>query len=178
MSIRPPSSSGTILTAAPASTNRVGIIGPDPITGGSGTAWPAADRALFRRFWLPVAVQARYFLLRLAVSSGNYQVGVVKLAGASDLDYTRVMDSGVVAAPTAGDLRIDLGSTLLEAGSYALFLWANNITISVPNATSASYTARRIGAEVSALATGVPATGSLSAWNGSRFFDAYLEGDV
>ena len=134
----------------------------------SANAWPAANRAVFQRFSLPEARAYRYLNMRLDTSSGNYQVGIVRLTGAGLTSYTRVMDSGVITAPTAGDLHVDLGSTLLPAGDYALFLWFDNTTAQTRVATNSGVPSMRQTAEVSSLTGGVPASGSLT-WGSDRF---------
>lgn len=134
----------------------------------SATAWPAANTAIFQRFSVPEGRAYRYANFRIDTASGNYQVGVVRLSGATLTDYTRVMNSGVVTMPAAGDKHIDLGATWLPAGDYALFLWADNTTATLRVASNSGIPASRLAAEVASIGSGVPSTGTL-AWTSSRF---------
>lgn len=133
------------------------------------------------RVTIPVAGIYRYILLRISVQSGNIQVGVVKLSGANHLQSTRVMNSGIVACPAAGNQRIDLGATTLYPGDYGLFFWADNATVQIPYGVNASPVATlRASCEYNAGAGGVGAnpdwTGS--GWTVGRHFAIALEADV
>lgn len=136
--------------------------------------WGAANRAIFDRFQVATPTTLRYLNWTVDVASGNVQVGVVRLAGAGHADFTRVMDSGVIACPAAGQIRTDLGASLLLPGDYALFLWADNTTISTRWTAAAALTAlRSVGVLV--VAGGVPVSGTL-AWS-NNYVCASLEGD-
>lgn len=163
-------------TDAPAAENSVGMIQGVAVAGTAPVAWFGVNGALFHRFSMISAQAARYFLVKIGIASGNIQYGVVRLSGTGHVDYSIVMNSGIVACPAAGDKRLDLGRTVLPAGDYALFFWADNVTITIPQSTNANYAARRAGGEVTGLAGGVPATGTLTFTN--RNFDGYLEADV
>lgn len=159
----PPSSVGpsVVMSTAP------GLVGL--------TTWPSANLASFSRCVIPAARTYRYFLFRTGTQVGNIQVGVVRLSGAGLTDYERVMSSGVIAAPAAGDHRLDLGATLLQSGDYALFVWADNTSISYAFSTSANFSPIRQNADVSGLTSGVPSSGSGLAWNGTKLFTIGLE---
>ncbi len=120
----------------------------------------------------------RYANIRLDVASGNWQLAVVRLSGVGLVDYTRVMDTGVVAAPTAGDKHVDLGATYLPAGEYALAVWADNTTLQTRYASNSGVSSTRASAETSGLASGVPASGTV-AWASTRFIGGLtIEADV
>ena len=131
-------------------------------------AWPAANRAIFMRFTVLTKRSYRYVLTRMDTpASTNIQAGVVSL-GSPTTNYTRVMDSTVGAAPAAGDLRIDCGSTPLDVGEYALFLWASTNTIRVPYASDGRVPYLRATNYVNLTAAGVPASGTFTtAWGDS-----------
>lgn len=90
----------------------------------SATLWPTTNGALFQKFELNGYAIMRYFLLKLDQTGGHMQCGVVKYT--KGLNWVKVMDSGDMVTPAAGDLRIDLGATELEPGQYAMYLWFNN----------------------------------------------------
>lgn len=133
----------------------------------SASAWPTANMAIFQRFSLWGASSYRYFNMKLDSSSGNYQVGVVKLGGAGLASYTRVMSSGVIAAPTAADLHLDLGAVILPAGHYATFVWFDNTTATTRVASNSGVSSMRLAAEVTSLTAGVPGSGTLT-WSSTR----------
>ena len=144
----------------------------------SATAWPTANLAVFQRFSIQESRVYRYANVRLDVASGNWQLAVVRLHGSGLVDYTRVMNTGVVAAPTAGDKQVDLGSTYLPAGEYAMVVWADNTTLKTRYATNSGVSSTRASAETSGLASGIPASGTV-AWNSTRFIGGLtLEADV
>lgn len=137
-------------------------------------AWGAVDRAVFDRFQLAEPTTLRYLNWKADVASGNVQVGVVRLSGVGHADFTKVMDSGVIACPAAADLRTDLGATLLLPGDYALFVWADNTTVQTRwTAAAALAPLRTVG--VLTASGGVPATGTF-AWS-NNYVCASLEGD-
>lgn len=168
--------SQTGVTTGTGTTAPALVLPPSAILAAGAAVWPAANRAMFARFQLPTATPLRHLNWVCGTSSGNIQVGVVALSGANRTSYTRVMDSGVIACPTAGDIRTDLGVTTLPAGDYAVFLWADNVTFQARFATNPMLTALRIVGVVSSLTTGVPASGVL-AW-ASQTPSISLEGDV
>lgn len=135
------------------------LVAPLNTTGISVATWPAVNRALFMRFYLPIVTPLRYANWVVSTQSGNVQVGVVSLSGTDRTTYTRVMNSGVIACPAAGNIRTDLGLTLLQSGDYAMFLWADNTTFQTRNGTGA---ALRYGGLHSSLASGVGTSGTLS----------------
>lgn len=131
------------------------------------TAWPAANFAIFERFTISVGGTYRYAHIHVEAGSGNYQVALHRLSGTGLGDYTRVLDSGVVAC-TTGSKQIDFGSTYLEPGEYALSLWCDNTTATFHHGLSNAVQGSRAAAKVSALAAGVPASGVVT-WNGDRY---------
>lgn len=167
MGIRVPSSSGTSRS----------VLMPDSMAFLATATWPAANTAVFARVTVPMARTYRYMLFREGVQSGNVQAGLVRLSGAGLTAYERVLHTGVIAAPAAGDERIDCGATALTPGDYALFLWADNTTITLPHATNVAWAATKTQAEVAALVGGVPASGSLE-WTAGRLIAVGLEADV
>jgi len=149
------------------------LVAPLNPTGASAAVWPAVNRALFMRFNLPVPTTMRYLNWVCSVQSGNVQVGVVSLSGANRTSYSRVMSSGVIACPAAANIRTDLGATALAAGSYAMFLWADNTTFQTRNTTGGAY---RYGGIHSSLSGGVTTSGTLT-WD-TVVVNMSLEGDV
>jgi hypothetical protein len=144
----------------------------------SATAWPAANTAVFQRFTVDSAGTFRYLNWRLDAASGNVQVGVVRLSGTGLTTYARVMDSGVIAAPIAGDQHTDLGATKLPAGDYAAFVWMDNATATARVASNSGISSMRLAAEAASLTSGVPASGTLT-WTSSRFIGGLtIEQDV
>lgn len=134
----------------------------------SATVWPTANLAVFQRFSLPKGNTYRYINVRLDVSAGNWQLAVVRLSGAGFTAYDRVMNTGVVAAPVAGDKQVDLGATYLEAGDYAIAMWASDITLQTRYATNSGVSSTKLSAETSGLVAGIPTSGTV-AWNSARF---------
>ncbi|WP_193596063.1 hypothetical protein [Microbacterium sp. YJN-G] len=128
---------------------------------GPATAWPQANRAQFHRFHIKHAGTYRYIGVNVALGSGNIQAAIVRMDG---LNYTRVMDSGVIACTTGMGV-IDAGSTLLTAGEYALVVWVDNTTAQLRLINDEALRWTRSVAEVSSLTTGVPASGAITGWN-------------
>jgi hypothetical protein len=131
---------------------------------------------VFSRLYVPVATQIRYLNWVVGVASGNVQVGVVRLAGTGHADFTRVAATAVIACPTAGDIRTDLGVQGLSPGDYAVFIWADNTTFQTRLGNNAGNTALRLGGLQNSYTTGVPTSGSFS-W-GQSYVSATLEADV
>lgn len=101
--------------------------------------WFAVDRTLASRFSLARSTVARYACFNIGVSAGSIQVSVVRLtSGGATPSYDVVMDSDLIAAPTAGDQRLDLGATLLTPGDYALCFYSSGTTLTVPNVNGAA----------------------------------------
>lgn len=145
-------------------------------------AWFAQYGATFQRFQLAQAMTARYLLCQIGAASGNIQVGVVGLSGASDFTYTRIAHSGIIAAPGNGARRIDLGAFELDPTAYrefALFFWADNTTITMPHGISAGAAAMRFTSSPTLTNTGVPASGALVDWASTRYLASLaLEGNI
>lgn len=131
------------------------------------SAWPSANFAIMHRFHVPIGATYRYVNLHVEAGSGNFQVAVLRLSGGTFSDYTRVMDSGVVAC-TTGTKAVDLGATFLEPGEYAVAVWCDNTAATFFHGVSNAVQAQRMSAKVSSLAGGVPASGTVT-WNGDRF---------
>lgn len=132
------------------------------------TAWFIAHGCIFHRFDLPVGGNYRYILCKIGTSSGNIQVGVVKLSGSSLLDYERVAHSGIIASPGTGQRRIDLGEFHLDAGPHALFFYCDNTTLTIGQAVIANGDQFRAAQAQNLDAAGVPASGTLTAWTSNR----------
>lgn len=139
-------------------------------------AWGAVNRAVFMRFYLPIASPFRYLNWVCGTQSGNVQLGVVSLSGTDRTTYTRVMNSGVIACPAAGNIRTDLGLTLLQSGDYAMFLWADNTTFQTRTSTASGNQALRFHGIASSLVSGVGTSGTLS-WD-VALVNLSLEADV
>lgn len=134
---------------------------------GAAAAWPAANTAIFHRFHVPVGGTYRYVNLHVESGSGNFQVSVARLSGASFSDYTRVLDSGVVAC-TTGSKTVDLGALFLDPGEYAVAVWCDNTTATFFHGSSNAVLAMRCTATATGLAGGVPASGTVS-WSADRY---------
>lgn len=149
----------------PAGTPSV-IVPPSSLMGpAAAAAWPQANRAQFHRFFVSEKVTVRFAGIRVATGAGNIQACVVRMNG---LNFTRVMDSGVVAC-SSGMSPIDMGGSpvALDPGEYALVVWVDNATAQLPVATDEQLRYLRSCAEVT-YAGGVPAEGSITAWNSNR----------
>lgn len=147
------------------------VITPQATTVGIGTAatWPAANRAVFHRFYVPKGEGTgfRFANVRVEVASGNYQCAVVRMDG---LNYTRVMASGVIATVVGGQ-SVDMGATHLPPGEYALVVWCDNATAQFYRTSGEVLRSFRLVGEVSSLASGVPASGSIPGWNGATIIN-------
>lgn len=142
----------------------------------SATAWGAANRAIFDRFYVAKPTTVRYVNWRVDTASGNVQVGIVRLSGTGMADFTKVVDSGVISCPAAGDLRTDIGATLLQPGEHALFVWVDNTTMQGRWSSSVGATALRSCGLLAGASGGVPSTGTLT-WS-NTYVTASLEGNV
>lgn len=144
-------------------------------------AWEVANGAAF--VWLETLTTRstfRYVRFRVGVQSGSVQVGVVRLSGAGRQTFARVMNSGIIACPSPGAVRVDCGLVALDPGEYAAFLWADNTTLQVSrSATGLGLEVSRHYSVLSGIAAGVPASGTLSDnWSGTRSLAIALEGDI
>lgn len=136
------------------------------VSPGATATWPLANRAYLHRFNLDEGATFRYARLRIEATSGNMQVAVVRLDG---LNYTRVMNSGVIATPAgAATATVDLGSTFLQAGEYALAVWFDNTTASVPMYNGGeAFRAYQLTTDLD-IVGGVALNGTLTNWSGAR----------
>lgn len=134
---------------------------------GSGAvlAWPAANRAQFHRFHVSEGGVYRYTGFRVETAGGNIQAAIVRMDG---VNFTRVAVSPTTAASTVGNISLDMGATYLAPGEYALALWADNATLALAQVNGEMVRATRLCAEVTGLTTGIPASGSISAWSTTR----------
>lgn len=109
------------------------------------SAWYAANFATFMRFTVPKRKAYRWAVFNIGTASGNIQCGVSSLARSGTvINSTRVMSSGVIACPTAGDARVDLTATTLAPGDYALFLWADNTAVTVMHGLATGLASSRL----------------------------------
>ena len=142
------------------------------------TAWFTANDALFSRFQLQVPTVVRYVDFAVGTSSGNIQVGYVRLRGTDHKSFDRLKTSGTIACPSTGAVRYDLGAETLEPGDYAVFLWCDNTTATFPLNTSSGggwmAAAKMTGSYSNAI--GIPASDVLAAWT-NRCIGVVLEGD-
>jgi hypothetical protein len=127
-------------------------------------AWPAVNRAVFSRFPVGRPSLIRYVNWVVGTSSGNVQLGIVRLTSSgATATYERVAHTGVIACPSTGDIHTDLGaSTVLAAGDYAAFLWADNVTLTARTSTTSGLTPLRFAGTESSLASGVGTTGTIT----------------
>lgn len=132
------------------------------------TAWFASEAAILQRFSLTTGGTYRYANFRLDTSSGNYEVAVVRLESSGN-SFTKIMSTGVTVTPAAGDKIIDLGTTYLEPGHYAIGLWFDNTVAQLRMGGSTGLTAMRLTSILGPpLASGIPATGSIT-WGSTQF---------
>lgn len=141
----------------------------------SQTVWPTQYRAMYTRFSIDRAMQVRYVNWRLDISSGNIQVGIVKLSGTNLQTVTKVATTGTIAAPTAGDIRTDLGLLNLPAGDYAAFLWVDNTTLACRQAAASGLTALRLSGSTTLTSGGVIDGGTFG-W-GTQYWACTIEGE-
>lgn len=154
------------------------LLPPWSVVAASATAWWGANGALFLRAPLSTLAVFRYFLLHVDVSSGNIQYGLARLQGANRLDFTLLMDSGIVPCPSAADQRLDLGGRTVEPGDLALFLWCDNTTAQFRHATGTGPAPARQTA-AGTFANGVPKAGTLATGWVNRYVTAIgLEADA
>jgi hypothetical protein len=113
------------------------------------------------RFHVPTDATYRYLNWVVSTASGNVQLGIVKLASTGHTGFSIVAQTGIVACPSAGDQRTDLGATTLATGDYAAFLWADNTTFQTRCSSVGYLTAGRFAGLLSSLTTGVPSSGPL-----------------
>jgi len=135
-----------------------------------------ANRAFGMRFQIPVARSYRYARFNIGVQSGNIQVTVAKRTAGTLDQWTRVMDSTIIACPASGNVRLDLGATILAAGDYWLTFWADNTTVTYPRidaggAAGALGMAARLDSDVA----GVGATGTWTTTGGGMMVGISLE---
>jgi hypothetical protein len=141
-------------------------------------AWFNASSALFLRFDVEVGGIYRYVDIETGVASGNWALAVVALSGSGLTSYQTVMGTGVQPVPATGQQHVDLGASYLPPGPYALVLWCDNITATLPQLTSSRNTAAKMTTTVSALAAGIPANGGGLAWGSVHTFGATLAADL
>lgn len=144
------------------------ITTPGGLMVGMATAvvWSAANRALFHRFNVSDQGTYRYVNVRVEAGSGNIQACIVRLN--NDGTYTRVADSGIIPCTTGMSASIDVGATALAPGDYAAVVWLDNNVATLRVGSDEMLRATRQLAEVSSLVGGVPASGAIPTWNGSR----------
>lgn len=171
-----PSQSLTLMTSGSSSWRVVGGKGVEPeviappaslIGIPSAVTWFAAEAAIVHRFTVSQGGTYRYANFRLDTSSGNCEAAVLRVDSAGN--FSKVMTSGVIPTPTAGDKVIDLGSTYLEPGRYAIGLWFDNTTAQVRMGGSTGLTASRLSAVLGpSLPGGFPTSGVLS-WGSTQY---------
>lgn len=156
------------------------VIVPPVCTGGqpNAAAWSTANRALMMRFQVSSPITVRYLNWTVGAASGNVQLGIAQFSGTGHLNFTRIAHTGIIACPAAGDIRTDLGATVLTPGDYAAFIWADNTTVTIRWTSAASYTVTRGASHYSGQAGGVGTSGSIGGWNFNQFATVIIEGDV
>lgn len=136
---------------------------------GAAVAWPAPAAAIFHRFTVEVGGVYRYVKFRCSVGSGNLQAAVVALSGAGLGTYTRVMNSGIIPAVGGVDHALDLGSTYLNPGEYAIALWCDNTAATFWHGITPALTATKMAGKItSGLGSGIPSSGTIT-WEGDRY---------
>lgn len=147
----------------------------------STVTWFQAQRALGALVHIPAGTY-RYGRFRVGTSSGNIQFTVNKVTDrtATTVDLERSMDSGVIACPSAGSVRLDLGATALEAGFYAIALYVDNNTATIAHSSSFSAGLHALGLYIDSVTglgtSGMPATKTDVAYGG-RAINLSLEAD-
>jgi hypothetical protein len=152
-------------------TNAEQPVGPDVLVppasvmqAPGSSVWFGANGTLGNRFHVPSRKAYRYINWYCTTQSGNVQLSIVKLNDAS-LNYTRVMNSGIIACPAAGAVVTDLGSTVLQPGDYALCFWADNIVVSLGHANPGVGNAGKMSVTFGSLVGAIPASGTASYTN-------------
>lgn len=143
------------------------------------TTWFQANRFIASRFTVRVPGYYRYTRFKIGVASGNIETAVLKISGTGTAPtYTRAMTSGQIACPSAGNVRQDLGRTLLLPGDYALAFWADNATVTIPNSFDSGGITGAAGlCYDGGSATPIAASGSL-AYTSRPMFSYVLEADI
>lgn len=127
-------------------------------TGATPAAWFGANYALYSRFTVMVTGTYRYANVYVGTSSGNVAAGVGRITDVdgSDVSFTRVGWSGVIACPAATGLRrIDCGSMTLTPGEYLLGFWCSNTTATFMHGIATGHNSRNLYAYQDAA--GIPA---------------------
>lgn len=138
------------------------VINPAACTGTStAVAWPLQYLGVFHRFHLVDGGVFTSASVSVVSGSGNIQAAVVQFDG---LNWTRVATSGIVAATTALS-SISFGATYLAAGEYALVVWLDNNTATLRLSTDEGNRTLRASAHSTFTSAGIPASGTISAWN-------------
>ena len=99
----------------------------------AGGVWPAANRAIFLPFMVESAVTAYMMAIEVTVQSGNCDIGIYDVLGA-----TRLVSTGSTAVGAVGIQTFDITDTLLLPGVYYAALNVDNITAAVARSTSVS----------------------------------------
>lgn len=111
----------------------------------SPSAYPLTNFGTFARFNLASERTLRWVRLRIGTSSGNFQACIASITetrGATNKEFgfTRVMNSGVISCPAAGEVvAVDLGATVCAAGDYIVWVWLSDGLATVANGTSESF---------------------------------------
>lgn len=115
------------------------------------------------RFMLTIPTPLRYANFAIGVSGGNIQVCVLRIVGTT---YTRVMGGAAIACPTAGNVSLDLGATVLPPGEYAFVFWCDNTTVTVSHVADSRYPGAKHTTSGNVAAFG--ASGTWGGWGGDR----------
>lgn len=133
--------------------------GVNGTTAPSGAAWPAANRAIFAPFRVPVPVTATKIVIGGgATAGGNYDVGIYKPDG------TRLVSSGTLARTAAAENVADITDTTLMPGMYylAIALDGVNTIVSFPHVSALATYPKLLGMREMATAFTLPSTATFA----------------
>lgn len=131
-------------------------------SGSSAQTWPVASKALFMPFILETPALARAMAIQVSVQSGNLDVGIYTLAGAS------IVTAGTTAVGAAGIQVINITDTWLATGTYFMALAIDNTTASIFMTTGTSYQSSIFGIQEMGAAFVLPATATFANTSDSK----------
>lgn len=116
----------------------LGLSSPLPVQwsyfgyGSSAAALAASNGSYMMGFYCYVPTVVSKIALRIGTASGNICVGIYDDDGAAGIPGTRLVTSGSIACPTAGNISVSLGSTItLQPGKYYAAFAADNGTVTI-----------------------------------------------
>lgn len=130
--------------------------------------WTQAARAYFHRFHIESqrVITSANICVDATTAATNVEIAIVKMSG---LNFTKVMTTGAKAVadvlfPSNATVAFQT-QTSLPPGEYALVVWMSSVGASTRLAIDEAYRVTRFQGELSNLASGIPTSGTLPAWN-------------